>query len=86
MAKELRRLEHLDRQHDQTQLFLETPYRAQMVLEVALETLQPDTIFGVAQELTGAAESVRSLPLSSWKKLKLSPLEKLPAVFLLYRK
>lgn len=86
LAKELRRLENLARQNDQTQLFIETPYRAQMVVEVALETLQSDTVFGMAQDLTGAAESIRSLPVSAWKKLKLQPLEKLPAVFLLYRK
>jgi 16S rRNA (cytidine1402-2'-O)-methyltransferase len=86
LAKELKRLENLARQHDQTQLFIETPYRAQMVLEVALESLQPDTLFGMAQDLTGAVEFVRSLPVNSWKKLKMSPLEKLPAVFLVYRK
>ena len=86
LAKELRRLENLARQNDQTQLFIETPYRAQMVVEVALETLQSDTIFGMAQDITGAAELIRSLPVSTWKKLKLSPLEKLPAIFLVYRK
>lgn len=85
LAKELRRLENLARQHDQTQLFIETPYRAQMVLEVALDTLQADTIFGMAQDLTGAAEFNRSLPVGAWKKMKLEPLPKLPAVFLLFR-
>ena len=85
LAKELRRLENLARNHDQTQLFIETPYRAQMVLEVALETLQADTIFGLAQDLTGAAEFNLSLPVSAWKKMKMEPLGKLPAVFLLYR-
>lgn len=86
LAKELRRLENLARQHDQTQLFIETPYRAQMVVEVALETLQADTIFGIAQDLSGAAEFNRSLPAGAWKKMKLEPLAKLPAVFLVYRK
>jgi 16S rRNA (cytidine1402-2'-O)-methyltransferase len=86
LAKELRRLENLARQHDQTQLFIETPYRAQMVVEVALESLQADTVFGMAQDLTGAAEQIRSLPVSLWKKQKLAPLEKLPAVFMVYRR
>lgn len=82
LARDLRRIENLARQHDQTQLFIETPYRAQMVLEVALESLQPDTVFAVAQDLTGAAERVQSLPVREWRKLKIKPLEKLPAVFL----
>ena len=86
LAKELRRLENLARQNDQTQLFIETPYRAQMVVEVALETLQSDTVFGMAQDISGTFEQIRSLPVASWKKLKLNPLKKLPAIFLLYRK
>ncbi|MBK7939098.1 MAG: SAM-dependent methyltransferase [Lewinellaceae bacterium] len=85
LARDLHRLENLARQHDQTQLFIETPYRSQMVLEVALETLQPDTWFGVAQDLTGAEEWVRSLPVREWKKLEKKELSKSPAVFLVYR-
>ena len=85
LARDLRRLETLARQHDQTQLFIETPYRSQMVLEVALEALQPDTLFGVAQDLTGAQESVRALPVKQWKIRKEKTLEKMPGVFLVYR-
>ena len=87
LAADLRRLENQSRQHDQTQLFIETPYRSQMVLEVALETLQPNTSFGLAQDLSGAGEFIRSLPVKEWKqrlqKEKLV-LEKLPCVFLVY--
>ncbi len=82
LARDLRRLEQLVGQHDQTQLFIETPYRSQMVLEVALESLRPETRFAVAQDLTGAAEFVRSLPVREWKKLPAIVLNKLPAVFL----
>lgn len=83
LAKDLRRLEQLARQHDQTQIFIETPYRSQMVLEVALETLQPDTAFGVAQDLTGAGEFVRSFPVRVWKsQMQTVVLGKAPAVFL----
>lgn len=84
LARDLRRLENLSRQNGQTQLFIETPYRSQMVLEVALETLQSGTMFGVAQDLTGAAEFIRSLPIRDWNKLKKKELEKLPAVFMVF--
>ena len=84
LARDLRRLEQLAQQHNQTQLFIETPYRSQMVLEVALESLQPGTQFGVAQDLTGATEFIRSLPVKTWKQLEKKELEKLPAVFLVY--
>ena len=84
LAKELRRLENLSRQQTQTQLFIETPYRSQMVLEVALECLQPTTLFGVAQDLTGAAEFIRTLSVRDWNKSGKKTLEKLPGVFLVY--
>jgi 16S rRNA (cytidine1402-2'-O)-methyltransferase len=84
LAKELRRLENLSRQADQTQIFIETPYRAQMVLEVALESLQPSTLFGVAQDLTGEAEFIRTLSVKDWNKSGKKTLDKLPAVFLVY--
>ena len=84
LAKELRRLENLSRQQDQTQIFIETPYRSQMVLEVALESLQPSTLFGVAQDLTGEAEYIRSLTVKDWNKSGKKLLEKLPGVFLVY--
>lgn len=82
LARDLRRLEQLARQHDQTQLFIETPYRGQLVLEVALEALQPDTLFGVAQDLTGAGESIRAMPVREWRKRGKLELAKAPAVFL----
>lgn len=85
LARDLRRLENLARQHDQTQLFIETPYRSQMVLEVALDTLQSDTRFAVAQDLTGPGEMIRSMPVNQWKKLEKKELDKLPGVFLVYR-
>ena len=84
LAKELRRLENQSRQQDQTQIFIETPYRSQMVLEVALETLQPTTLFGVAQDLTGEAEFTRTLSIKDWNKFGKKSLGKLPGVFLVY--
>jgi 16S rRNA (cytidine1402-2'-O)-methyltransferase len=83
LARDLRRLEQSVKQHKQTQIFIETPYRAQMVLEVALEALQPDTRFCVAQDLTGSGELVLSLLVRDWKKRPAVALGKSPAVFLL---
>ena len=82
LANDLRRLEQLVQRQHQTQLFIETPYRSQMVLEVALECLRPDTRFCVAQDLTGAQAFIRSLPVRDWQKLPHVALKKLPAVFL----
>ncbi|TNE50059.1 MAG: SAM-dependent methyltransferase [Bacteroidetes bacterium] len=83
LARQFRQLEQQTRQQQQTQLFIETPYRSQMILEVALETLHPDTVFGIAQDLTGTGEWIRSLPVRDWKKQKSITLQKAPAVFLI---
>lgn len=85
LARDLRRLEQLAERNDQTQLFIETPYRSQMVLETALESLLPDTQFAVAQDLTGAAALVRSLRVAEWRKMPKKELGKLPAVFMVFR-
>ncbi len=82
LARDLRRLEQQAVQVGQTQIFIETPYRSQMVVDVALETLRPDTVFALAQDLTGAAERIRSLPVRDWKKQPALLLDKAPAVFL----
>jgi 16S rRNA (cytidine1402-2'-O)-methyltransferase len=83
LARDLRRLEQASRGQQHTQLFIETPYRSQMVLETALEHLQPDTRFGVAQDLSGAQEWIRVQPVKIWKKMPPVTLDKRPAVFLL---
>lgn len=81
LARDLRRLEQAARQHQQTQIFIETPYRNHLVLEVALDTLQANTRFGMARDLTGTQEWIRSLEVRKWKGLELPAEEKLPAIF-----
>ncbi|MCC7245887.1 MAG: SAM-dependent methyltransferase [Saprospiraceae bacterium] len=83
LASTLRRLETVAKQQQQTQIFIETPYRAQMVLEVAAESLQADTRFVVAQDITGIHERIISQTIRDWKKQPLPALAKAPAIFLL---
>jgi 16S rRNA (cytidine1402-2'-O)-methyltransferase len=83
LAQDLRRLEQLAGRGRQTQLFIETPYRSQMVLEVALTALKPETRFAVAQDLTGAGELIVSRSVTEWKRTPAVQLEKAPAVFLI---
>jgi 16S rRNA (cytidine1402-2'-O)-methyltransferase len=82
LARDLRKLEGQAQQHGSTHLFIETPYRSQMVLEVALECLHSETLFGVAQDITGQSEMIRSLPVREWKKMTELKLDKLPAIFM----
>ena len=81
----IKRLEARAWAEDQTQLFIETPYRnAQMHAEL-LRTLCPDTRLCVAAGLTTSDEWVRTLTVAQWKKEALPDLHKTPAIFLIHR-
>ncbi len=81
----LRRLEQkLNREH-QTQVFIETPYRNRKMLESILSVCAPDTRLCIAAGITCPTELIRAQTIAEWKKSELPELEKIPAIFLLYK-
>ncbi len=83
LANELKKLEALSRKMNETQLFIETPYRNNAFFETALQVLSPNTLFGVATDLTLPSQSVITLSIKKWKKKPKPELHKRPTVFLL---
>ncbi|MGH8633061.1 MAG: SAM-dependent methyltransferase, partial [Burkholderiales bacterium] len=80
-----RRLKDLEaRAADETQIFIETPYRNGALLSALLEHCRGDTLLCVAADLTLAAESVITRTISEWKK-KPPVLDRRLAAFLLSR-
>jgi 16S rRNA (cytidine1402-2'-O)-methyltransferase len=81
----IREIEKESSRQDETEIFIETPYRNDVLLEDLLNTCSSDTRLCVAMDLTMPSQSVRSRTIEEWRK---SPYElgKRPAVFLLYRK
>lgn len=82
-----RRLEELEREserHGATQLFIETPYRNEAMLDAIVGACRPDTLLCVAVDITLPTELVRTRPIADWKRDK-PALNRRPAVFLLYR-
>ena len=82
-TRRIRELESDSRRHDCTQIFIETPYRNNPLLDALLKTCQPATRLCVAVDLTGEKEWIRSNRVSEWKKMSVD-LHKRPAIFLLY--
>jgi 16S rRNA (cytidine1402-2'-O)-methyltransferase len=80
-SKKLKELEKISKQHNQTQLFIETPYRNQKMLEDLSEMLHPDTMLCIATDITLPSEEIYTLPVWQWKTKKIN-LQKRPAVFL----
>lgn len=83
LARDLKRLEQLSARNQQTQIFIETPYRNDQVLEQALATLAPSTRFCVAAELTLPGQYIATYSITEWQKRPRPELHKRPCVFLL---
>jgi 16S rRNA (cytidine1402-2'-O)-methyltransferase len=80
----LKNLERLALTQNQTQLFIETPYRNMQMLEDLVAQLQPSTRLCIAANLTAENELVRTNTLAGWKG-KLPDIHKQPAVFIIGR-
>lgn len=71
---------------EETQLFIETPYRNERLLQTLLEQARPDTRLAVAVDLTTDGEQVLSLRIADWRALPAGArpaLARRPAVFAL---
>ncbi|WP_215781680.1 SAM-dependent methyltransferase [Paludibacterium sp. B53371] len=82
-AQTLKKLEQRSRDNDETQLFIETPYRNDAMLEHLLSTLSPTTRVAVACDLTLPGQTIVSRLVRDWPKEK-PALHKRPAIFLLH--
>ena len=80
--KAIKDLEAESKKKNCTQIFIETPYRNNQLLEVLLKTGHPGTRLCIAMDLTGPGEWIRTLSLTEWKKEKVD-LHKRPVIFLL---
>ncbi|HNQ13651.1 MAG TPA: SAM-dependent methyltransferase [Bacteroidia bacterium] len=67
-----------------TQLFIETPFKNQLVLKNMLEVCQADTLIGVFCNLTSDHALIKTKTVKDWKS-KLPDLQKRPCVFTIYR-
>jgi 16S rRNA (cytidine1402-2'-O)-methyltransferase len=79
--KKIRELEARSRRERETQIFIETPYRNEVLLNALLEVLSDKTRLCVATDLTTETESVMTKPVKEWKSNQ-KPLGKRPTVFL----
>lgn len=84
-AEALRTLDSESGRRDMTQIFIETPYRNNKMVELMARTLRPDTLMCVACDVTDPErESILTLPASEWRK-RTYDYDKRPAIFLIYR-
>jgi len=80
-AKAIREFEKQSRQKNQTQIFIETPYRNDTIFSNLLKNLMPETQLCLALDVTGENEFIMTKPVKDWRQEPIE-LPKRPAVFL----
>jgi len=83
-ASALKRIEQDAYRNDQTQIFIETPYRNMQMFEGIIKNCLPETRLCIAANLTTEDEMIRTTTVKKWKK-EPPAIHKQPAVFLIYK-
>ena len=82
--KRIKDLEKHSKQNDQTQIFIETPYRNQKLLAELKAALTPSTFLSVAVDLTLSTEYIKTLTVKEWKTENVD-LHKRPCIFIFHK-
>ena len=77
-------LEKLSIQQDQTQIFIETPYRNQKLLEQLTKTCAEATQLCIASHITASDETITTKTIRQWRITPPPNLHKIPSIFLLH--
>ncbi len=83
-SRRVKELEDLAAKNRQTQIFIETPFRNNPMLEEILKSAAPQTKLCIACNITGEDEFIQTKPIAEWRK-RVPDLHKKPTIFLLYR-
>lgn len=79
----IRQLESESATSNRTQIFMETPFRNNVIFDDLKQFLHPNTLLCIAKNITAQDEMIQTKPISEWKKTTLD-LHKVPVVFVLY--
>lgn len=81
--KALKKLENKVWNENQTQLFIETPYRNSKMIETIFSSLKPQTKVCIAAGITCQEEFIKTKTVEQWKKEKIPELAKIPCIFVI---
>lgn len=83
-TKALKKLENRMYAENQTQIFIETPYRNTKMLQDILQHCQAQTKVCIACDITLESEFIKTKTIKEWKREKVE-IDKKPCIFLLYK-
>ena len=81
--KYIKNLERKSKEDNQSQIFIETPYRNNKMLEELIKTLAPSTRICVAADITLPTEYIKTKTAINWKNENVD-LHKRPAIFIIH--
>jgi 16S rRNA (cytidine1402-2'-O)-methyltransferase len=81
--KAITALEAESQKRNQTQLFIETPYRNEKLFSALLAHCRPQTLLCIASDITLTSEQIQTRPIKQWKSLPMPELNKRPTLFIL---
>jgi 16S rRNA (cytidine1402-2'-O)-methyltransferase len=77
-------LERISFEKNQSQIFIETPYRNNKLLEDLIQVLHPETLLCIATDITLPTEYIRTKKIAAWKKESID-LHKRPTIFIIHK-
>ncbi len=80
--KKIKQLEELSKKTQQTQIFMETPYRNMQLLETLLQTCNNNTKLCIASNITLTNQNIKTREVIEWKKRQIN-IHKKPTIFLI---
>ena len=83
LAREIKEIEKFSRKEQSTQIFIETPYRNEKLLQALVQHLEPETKLCIAWDLTAPTQGVITQTISQWKKSPLPNLSKKNSIYLI---
>jgi len=84
VKKKLKDLERISRSYNQTQLFIETPYRNNKLIDTLYQSLQSNTKLCIACDISLKTEYIKTRTIAEWKKTAKPELHKRPCIFLIH--
>lgn len=82
--REIKFLEKISKDRDQSQIFIETPYRNDKMLADLITALAPSTRLCIAADISLSTEYIKTLTMQEWKREK-TDLHKRPAIFIIHK-
>lgn len=82
--KSIKELEKLSKTKNQSQIFIETPYRNEKMFSELKQSLTPSTLLCIATDITLSSEMIKTMSINDWKGQTVD-LHKKPTIFIIHK-